>query len=447
MKILYRHFCCRLLVLVLSFLGMGPGISQAAEVGAKNLTLSYHLDEAFLVASLARAGTRAEEALQDLSWSEAGIPVPLDDQQQRFLFVLPSITANGDDADWALAGDFNAWTPVPMIKGDGVHYLIMNIADAAGKVYKFVNLKNNSWQADTYARHYRYDNFGEYSYVKAPRNAWYLERWRQIGRPDKQLLPRDLVVYIPAGAAHTSLVMPRPVLYMHDGQNLFDPGSMWGGWKMQEALQMLAEEGRVVPYIVGIFNTSRRMNEYTHIDDLGYPSEGKIYADLIQNTIRPFIEGHYQTAPYRGVMGSSLGGLISIYQNLLYPGEYQFIGALSPSLFWGESVDSKRSGLMLNMYRALAKNYQKPIFYLDSGGGPGSSGCHLSSEPFYSHAGGSDNYCETREFADAMANEFSFTWNTNLYHWWAPNEPHNEEAWSRRVLYPLQIFSAGFENE
>jgi len=132
-----------------------------------------------------------------------------------------------------------------------------------------------------------------------------------------------------------------PVLYMHDGQNLFDPRTAYcGEWGVDKALDSLFREHKTKGAIViGIDNgTTGRWNEYSpwcRMDGTGR-CEGNKYARFIIEDLKPLVDGKFRTLPGResaGTAGSSLGATISLYMALEYPEVFSKAGLLSPS-FW-----------------------------------------------------------------------------------------------------------------
>jgi predicted alpha/beta superfamily hydrolase len=152
---------------------------------------------------------------------------------------------------------------------------------------------------------------------------------------------RTLIVYLPPGYADEA---PRryPVLYLHDGQNVFDAATSFAGteWQADETAERLIRAGRLAPLIlVGVYNTEDRLAEYTPWRDTKERAggKGKHYARFLVDEVKPFIDREYRTLPGRehtAVAGSSLGGLISLYLAKQYPDRFSRCGALSPSLWW-----------------------------------------------------------------------------------------------------------------
>jgi len=135
-----------------------------------------------------------------------------------------------------------------------------------------------------------------------------------------------------------------PVLYMHDGQNLFDAATSFAGeWEVDETLNLLFEAGKDVPIVVGIDNGGGdRIDEYTPWPSPDYGGgDGDLYAQFIVETLKPYIDANYRTKPeqpFTGVMGSSLGGLISHYIAVKYQDVFSKAGVFSPSYWFNDSI-------------------------------------------------------------------------------------------------------------
>lgn len=149
---------------------------------------------------------------------------------------------------------------------------------------------------------------------------------------------RDVDVYLPPSYADGRR---HPVVYMHDGQNLTDPSTAFAGtWGLNEVLLRLAER-RIEPIVVGIHNTKDRVSEYSPFPDsrLGGGS-GDAYLSFIADTIKPRIDRLYRTrrsAAHTAILGSSMGGLISLYAWFNRPDVFGSAGGLSPSLWFGRT--------------------------------------------------------------------------------------------------------------
>jgi predicted alpha/beta superfamily hydrolase len=147
---------------------------------------------------------------------------------------------------------------------------------------------------------------------------------------------RDVLVYLPASYAKSD--RPFPVIYMHDGQNLFDPATSFAGeWGVDIALAKAPRSGRRA-IIVGIPNSGiDRIQEYSPFtDERVGGGEGDAYLDFLLETVKPLIDERYRTMPERdqtGIAGSSLGGLVSLYGFFRDPQPFGFAGVLSPALW------------------------------------------------------------------------------------------------------------------
>ena len=140
----------------------------------------------------------------------------------------------------------------------------------------------------------------------------------------------DLLVYLPP-RYKAERERRFPVLYMHDGQNLFDPETSFirgKYWRMGETADALIEAGAIEPLIiVGIYNSGeRRIDEYTPLQDrrLG-GGHADAYGRMLVEELKPFIDAQYRTLPGPetcGMGGSSLGGLVTLYLGLRYPGVF-----------------------------------------------------------------------------------------------------------------------------
>ena len=152
---------------------------------------------------------------------------------------------------------------------------------------------------------------------------------------------RDVIVYLPPdyGSAQDRRY---PVLYLHDGQNLFDAATAFAGndWGLDELAEELIQAGEIQPLIiVGIYNAgAKRMAEYTHVRDRrGRGGRARNYARLIVEDLKPFIDSEYRTRPDRantGLGGSSLGGLVTLYLGLHHPDTFGKLIVMSPSIWW-----------------------------------------------------------------------------------------------------------------
>ena len=151
----------------------------------------------------------------------------------------------------------------------------------------------------------------------------------------------DVIVYLPPGYDDYS-ERRYPVLYMQDGQNLFDEATAFAGeWRLDEATEQMIEAGLVTPLIiVGIYNAGAyRIDEYTPTRDSARRAGGNAdrYGRMLVDELKPFVDAEYRTLPdaaNTGIGGSSLGGLVSLYLALKYSGIFWNVAVLSPSVWW-----------------------------------------------------------------------------------------------------------------
>jgi predicted alpha/beta superfamily hydrolase len=157
---------------------------------------------------------------------------------------------------------------------------------------------------------------------------------------------RDVIVYLPP-AYDADKKRRYPVLYMHDGQNLFDGATSFipgQEWRADETAQSLIAAGKIEPLIiVGVYNAGvERVNEYTAAQDSNYKAGGRadLYGRFLVEELKPFIDRTYRTkidAKNTGLGGSSLGGLISLYLGLKYPTVFTRIAIVSPAVWWADN--------------------------------------------------------------------------------------------------------------
>jgi predicted alpha/beta superfamily hydrolase len=195
----------------------------------------------------------------------------------------------------------------------------------------------------------------------------YSRRWTSF---TSTVLPstRGIWVYVPASYAENTLAK-FPVLYMHDGQNLFDPAYAFGGntWKVAETLDAGAESGAIrETIVVGVENDADRMNELTPTYDASQMAGGKAdqYLAMIVQEIKPMVDAAYRTLTTRdqtGVMGSSLGGLVSVYAGVTHADTFALVGAMSPSTWWDGTIILGSVGTM------PARPSRPTRVYVDSG--------------------------------------------------------------------------------
>ena len=228
--------------------------------------------------------------------------------------------------------------------------------------------------------------------------------------------PRDLIVYLPPGYA--SAGARYPVLYLQDGQNLFDPATAFSGndWHADITADSLIRSGRIEPLIlVGIYNAgARRISEYTPTRDRRSRKGGKAlrYAQMLAREVKPFIDRQYPTrkgVADTGVGGSSLGSLVSLVAGLAYPRVFGKLALLSPSVWWDEHS-------ILPLIDAWTPS-RRPRVWLDTGTAEGKDPARVVAD--------------ARLMRDAL-NAKGWTEGVDLHYEEAQGHAHNEQAWGER---------------
>lgn len=233
---------------------------------------------------------------------------------------------------------------------------------------------------------------------------------------------RRLVVYLPPGY-HADESRRYPVLYMQDGQNLFDgrtsfvPGQHW---HLGETADNLIREGAIEPLIiVGVYNAGEhRIREYTPTADPNFKVGGgaNLYGRMLAEELKPFIDAHYRTKPERehtGLGGSSLGGLVSLYVGLTRGEVFGRVLAMSPSLWWDDCW-------LLRNLDELTRG-PKPKVWLDAG-----------------TLEGANTDCNAEALRDALAAR-GFTPGGEVEFMRAPGARHSERDWAHRVHHGLRF--------
>ena len=227
---------------------------------------------------------------------------------------------------------------------------------------------------------------------------------------------RGVIVYLPPDYG-TALDRRYPVLYLHDGQNLFNPATAFLGneWGLDELAEELIGSGRIQPLIlVGIYNTRRRMSEYTPFRDRrGRGGRARSYGRMIVEDLKPFIDRTYRTLPgaaNTGLGGSSMGGLVTLYLGLQYPEIFGKLIVMSPSVWWANLA-------ILREVRNLRHKSAEKI-WLDVG----------------THEGQNPHACvqHTVMLRDALIDK-GWQLGRDLAFVEDQGAEHNEQAWGRRM--------------
>ena len=232
---------------------------------------------------------------------------------------------------------------------------------------------------------------------------------------------RDLIVYLPPG--YDEQPQRRyPVLYLQDGQNLFDGATSFipgMDWHVGQTADSVIANGTVQPLIiVGIYNAGKaRVQEYTptKVPRLGGGRADR-FAKFLTEEVLPFAQSEYRTLPgpaNTGLGGSSLGGLVTLYIGLKLPRIFGRLAALSPSVWWNQRVIAR--------FAESARVFPRPRIWLDTGTREGPRVVQ-----------------DVEQFRDVLL-EKGWRLGDDLYYARVEGAEHNEAAWAQRVAPFLQF--------
>jgi predicted alpha/beta superfamily hydrolase len=251
---------------------------------------------------------------------------------------------------------------------------------------------------------------------------------------------RDLVVYVPPGYNDQPFTR-YPVLYMQDGQNLFDRATSFGGqdWNVHGAADHMIGIGAVQPLIiVGIYNTGKsRIHEYTptKAPKLGGGRADR-YAKFLMEEVMLFIQREYRVngdPRVTGIGGSSLGGLLALYLGLKNPQVFGKIAALSPSVWWHQ-----RMIMQFAVSVTLRPPQRKrPIFRLRSA----EPGLEMPRPTIWLDIGTKEGpriVPDVEQFRDILLQK-GWREDEDLHYERVDGGEHNELAWSQRIGRVLQF--------
>jgi predicted alpha/beta superfamily hydrolase len=260
----------------------------------------------------------------------------------------------------------------------------------------------------------------------ATRGQLFLSAERFASRPAKVpgIAPRPVFVFLP-GAYHGPDRAKRfPVVYLHDGQNAWDDDSCCfghGGWNLNRLMDEMTTLPRAI--LVGIPNSGARMGEYYPGDDV-MAMKPTPYVRFLCDVVKPRIDSSFRTLPDRAhttVMGSSMGGVVSLLAGYVRPDAFGNVVAMSTAF----SIPDAKGKSLLDVLRREGRGRFR--LYLDSG----TAGEWQDGAP------------QTREFA-ALAKEKGWRAGVDFLHHEEPGAPHNEGAWRARAWRGLEFaLSAG----
>lgn len=255
--------------------------------------------------------------------------------------------------------------------------------------------------------------------------------------PSRFVDTRTIEIWLPPAYDPLSAI-GYPVIYMHDGQNLFHSETSFIGvdWGIDTAMcRLISEELITAAVAVGIWNTPLRVREYMPQRPLESPEADAImarcinehggkplsddYLKFIVEEVKPFVDGHYRTMTdqkHTFIMGSSMGALVSLYALCEYPSVFSGAGCLSTHWPAVETV-------ILKYLKDAMPNPDNHKIYFDYG-------TETLDAPYESFQKQVDLVMQSAGYAEGE------TWITRKF----PGAEHSERAWRERINIPLQFF-------
>lgn len=406
--------------------------------------------------------------------SHGGFPIVAGDEVV-FVYVRSAAFDAEDDAKNAdedfsatrrgepvrVAGEFNAWQPTLTLASEGSDFFhARTTLAAAGKrwAYKYVAKEGAAdvWFSDPLSRRFDYDANGRYSIVLGGTAKGHLEWIRKV---HATRLDNDRLVYLYVPRGYDGGATRYPVLYLHDGNNAFSTNQPWSApasWDVDGVAEVEITAGRAKEFlVVAVPNNADRMAEYTHVpDDIGggnvVGGKGEDYADFLVNDLKPLVDARYRTRPekeHTGILGSSLGGLISYYVAWKHPSVFKYVGGMSSTFDWGLWGTVKQKTVVQLYSETADLGTRGQVYYLDSGGKIPAGGCK-----FDGNDDDADNYCGTLNMKNALVGKGIDTFpddptadrlepnGVDILHFFQAGAQHNEAAWNARLPMALRLF-------
>jgi len=243
---------------------------------------------------------------------------------------------------------------------------------------------------------------------------------------------RDIIVYTPPSYYENTLKTQTNILVMQDGQNLFNASTSYAGvaWDCQDTVNSYVVQGLMEEVlIIGVYNTPDRIDEYTYSYDPCYTTDfrgncvggggkGDLYLDFLIENVIPWVSTMFRIDTERinlGILGSSLGGLISCYGAWTRPSVFSKGGCMSSSFWWNYR----------DFNEVILATYPKPAdetIYLDSG-----NCCPIPT--------GDDHY-QTAQVRNTMES-LGLTMNQTLFYYLDEGGQHSEYYWGQRFWVPM----------
>lgn len=351
-----------------------------------------------------------------------------------------------DGATLTLASSLNDWNPTApgfafTAEADGTHTLTLELR--AGTSFEF-KLTRGEWDSVERTADGREKKNRTLDVTGDARVELRVERWLDspgavasqpstmsgtVERLERVRSPqlrntRDLLVYLPP--SYRTSEARYPVLYMLDGQNVFDvkTSSVAQEWRADETAEALAARGLEVIIVAIPHGGAERAHEYvafpTSFND--YKPKGEKHAAFVASTVKALIDRRYRTLPdaeHTGIAGSSFGGVASLYTALRHPEVFGFVGSFSPALWVADQ----------SLFR-FAQEHPAPRTlraYLDMGDREGIG----PAEKLYAIE-------LTEEMADLLHQQGAEVRFVRAENGW-----HNEDAWAQRFPAVLEWFLTG----
>jgi len=319
------------------------------------------------------------------------------------MLTLELFTPNDDARPVYLTGNFNQWITrderyrMERVGNGRYHYVFREIPLHRHEPMEYKYVKGG-WESEELGD----DGFPPSNRrMEIPRGkvSDVVPRWKQHASgydpkfyPDIQVIAKRFIMPQLRRRRRVSVLLPwnykenpnkrYPVLYLQDGQNLFENDAPFGTWGVDHQLARMAQNGHSELIVVAIDHGGKeRIREFSPYDSPKWgEGMGREYAAFLATTLKPYIDKNFRTLPDRahtGLGGSSMGGLISIYAGFLFPETYSKFLIFSPSLWF-----SPRLFFEPVRFSSLAATK----IYLYAGGQEG-SGMLQNSQKFIEHLG------------------------------------------------------------
>jgi predicted alpha/beta superfamily hydrolase len=391
------------------------------------------VDAAFIDAAMARDATTADGTIADaavVDSPDTNVDAPVGDTTIHVIYPAGhTIALRGGVAP------LNWTTGMPMTDlGGGTYEIVIH---GLHGVVEFKPLLDDA----TWSRGPNFHVTGGTRIEIAPHFVTTSGRYTTLFTWDSTSLGRSRAIYVYYPAAYDENTSARfPVLYMHDGQNLFDASLAFGNneWMVDESMSGAGEYGHCVAsglascsadadcggalcdtwgdtLVIGMANTGARIAEYTPVMDPSTPGGGggDAYLNAVVNELKPMIDSmlRTRTGPAdTAMMGSSLGGLITAYAGVVHADTFGRVGPMSPSTWWDNDwiVNEVMTAVPTHTPRALR-------VYLDSG-----------------DSGASNDDVTDTAMLDAAYRGVGYVEGTDLHYYVQAGGQHNEIYWAQR---------------